>query len=156
MQKVYERLFVGTELDCCTGTETLAVVHACKNPCHANAVGYRGSLSRDHPNYLVLQNDYNLYLNMIDPDKPLFMLPLFSSFRKFASEHWDAGRSVLIHCNQGESRAPTLAMIFLAKHVGAVSSDSFVNARQDFVALYPTYRPGLGIQSYMSQNWAQL
>lgn len=156
MQEVYERLFVGSALDCCTGPETLAVVHACKNPCHVRAVGYRGRLPREHPNYLVRQERFDLYLNIIDPDKPLFMPPLFSSFSEFTGEHWDAGRAVLIHCNLGESRAPTLALLFLAKHVGAISKESYVRASQDFVPLYSACRPGLEIQTYMSQNWSQL
>ena len=156
MIEVYERLLIGTESDCTAGTRALAVVHACKHPCHVQAVGYRGSLPRGHPNYLVLSKDFDLYLNMIDPDKPLFMPPLFSSFMEFARKHWEAGRGVLIHCNLGESRAPTLALLFLAKHVGAISDNSFADAYRDFLPLYPDYRPGLGIQSYVTTNWSTI
>jgi len=78
MRKVHKRVFVGAELDCFHRGEGWATVHACKSPCHQRAVGYRKSLSSSHPNYLVLEEAPNLYLNMIDPPVPLFMPPLFS------------------------------------------------------------------------------
>ena len=51
MVKIFDRLFIGPVDDCRTGTEQLAVVHACKSPCHQQVVGYRGSLSPNHPNF---------------------------------------------------------------------------------------------------------
>lgn len=156
MIKVYERVFVGTDRECHSGDSVWAVVHACKCPCHQRAVGYQGNLPQNHPNYLVLEKSADLYLNMIDPPKPLFMLSLFTSFIHFASRHWDDGHSLLIHCNQGESRAPSLAMILLAKHIGIISDSSFDDARRDFVIIFPSYTPGLGIQSYLQQHWSEI
>jgi len=52
---------------------------------------------------------------MIDPPEPLFMMPIFTEFLKFAKDKWDSGKKLLIHCNRGESRAPSLALLFLAK-----------------------------------------
>jgi predicted protein tyrosine phosphatase len=63
----------------------------------------------------VLEREYDLYLNIIDPPVPLFKPPLFSSFLVFADKHWRSGKKLLIHCNQGESRAPSLALLFLEK-----------------------------------------
>jgi hypothetical protein len=153
--EVHDRLFVGSEADCRPGNDESVVIHACKSPCHQRAVGYRGSLPSSHPNYLVLEHSYDLYLNIIDPDKPLFMPPLFTVFLDFAGKHWDAGRKVLIHCNQGESRSPTLAMMLMAKHIGVISDASYDEARAEFEQLYPYYRPGLGIQKYLHCHWAE-
>jgi predicted protein tyrosine phosphatase len=155
MIEVYDRLFVGGETDCRPGNEELVVVHACKSPCHQRAVGYHGSLPSSHPNYLVLEHSHDLYLNIIDPDQPLFMPPLFTSFLKFAGRHWDDGKKVLIHCNQGESRSPTLAMMLMAKHIGAITDASYDEARAEFERLYAGYRPGLGIQTYLRRHWTQ-
>jgi hypothetical protein len=156
MIEVHERVLIGTDLECRSGDSVWAVVHACKNPCHQRAVGYHGSLQKDHPNYLILERNNDLYLNMIDPPQPLFMLPLFTSFMSFASRHWDDGHYLLIHCNQGESRAPSLAMLLLAKHIGIISASSFDDAKRDFVVICPTYTPGLGIQSYLRQHWSEI
>jgi len=156
MIEVHKRVFVGTDLECRPGDTAWAVVHACKIPCHQHAVGYVGSLPKTHPNYLVLDKPNDLYLNMIDPSQPLFMLPLFTSFMHFASQRWDEGRALLIHCNQGESRAPSLAMLLLAKHIGVISASSFDAARHEFDAIFPAYAPGLGIQSYLRQHWGEI
>lgn len=105
MKLVHERLYVGTDDECMTYKEGWAIIHACKSPCHQRAVGYRKSLPNTHPHYLVYKEGNNLYLNMIDPPGPLFMMPTFTEFLKFAKDIWDSGKTLLIHCNKGESRA---------------------------------------------------
>ncbi len=151
--KIYNRLYIGSDNECFTKRDGWVTVHACKSPCHQNAVGYRGSLPSNHPYYLVKEIENNLYLNMIDPPRPLFMMPLFANFMKFVSVHWDGGKNVLIHCNKGESRAPSLALLFLAKHVGAINNESYIKAKQEFINIYPYYTPGEGIQIYLNTNW---
>jgi len=156
MQEVHERVFVADANSCTRGTGEVAVVHACKNPCHQRAVGYNGSLQNSHPNYLVLETEFDLYLNIIDPPKPLFMPPLFSRFVVFAQKHWDDGKKLIIHCNQGESRAPSLALLFLAKGLGVIDNSSYESACRQFQDLYPRYQPGKGIQTYFAKNWSKL
>ena len=90
---------------------------------------------------------------MIDPPVPLFKTETFSGFLKSARERYDGGSSLLIHCNQGESRAPTLALLFLAKHLGVIPNGSFSAAKEEFAALYSGYRPGTGIQQFLTANW---
>ena len=153
MIEVGERLFVGSQDDCRIGDDDWAIVHACKSPCHQRAVGYRGSLPRSHPNYLVLEETNDLYMNIIDPPGPLFMILLLTSFLAFAQRHWEQGRKILIHCNQGESRAPSLALLFLAKCRNEISSESFYSAKQEFQRIYPYYQPGQSIQIYLRGKW---
>ena len=66
----------------------------------------------------MLEEANDLYLNIIDPPGPLFMPPLFTSFLEFAVRNWEEGKNILIHCNQGESRAPSMGLLFLAS-IGA-------------------------------------
>jgi len=156
MKEVHERVFVANDLSCTKGNAELAVVHACKSPCHQRAIGYSGSLPSTHPNYLVFEHDNDLFLNIIDPPAPLFMPPLFSNFLSFANKHWSGGRKLLIHCNQGESRAPSLALLFLAKGLSAIDKSSYQTARKEFEAIYPQYTPGKGIETYFTKNWSTL
>jgi len=156
MQEIYERVWVGNGDSCRAGDGDWSVVHACKNPCHVRAVGYQGSLPSSHPNYLVLARGQNLYLNLIDPPKPLFMAASFGTFLAFADQEWLAGRKLLVHCNQGESRAPSLALLFLAKRRSALDNGSYTTARAQFEKLYPLYKPGLGIQAYFNRKWGEL
>lgn len=153
MTEIHQNLYIGSEKDCRNGNNELAVVHACKSPCHQRVVGYRGSLSKAHPNYLVKEDEFNLYLNIIDPPVPLFMPETFTSFMGFARKHFEADRRILIHCNQGESRAPSLALLFLAKHVQSIPDESYEAAREEFVSAFPGYKPGRGIQTYLRENW---
>lgn len=155
MVKVQDGLYVGNEGDCRIGDGEWAVVHACKSPCHQRAVGYRGSLSRDHPHYLVLEQGTDLYLNLVDPPIPLFMVPSFISFLAFTRVQIEEGRKILIHCNQGESRAPSLALLLLAKLTGSISNESYGAARVGFEALFSGYNPGLGIQKYLADHWSE-
>lgn len=156
MQAVHERVFVSNSLSCVSGTNEMAVVHACKSPCHQRAVGYAGSLSSSHPNYLILQQDNDLFLNIIDPPIPLFMPQLFIEFVLFSNKHWGQGKKLLIHCNQGESRAPSLALLFLAKSLSVIDKSSYQAARKEFETIYPRYNPGRGIETYFTQNWSVL
>uniref|UniRef100_UPI00345E9582 hypothetical protein n=1 Tax=Mesotoga sp. TaxID=2053577 RepID=UPI00345E9582 len=110
MTKVLDRLYVGSEADCFHSRPGWAVVHACKHPCHVNAVGYKSSLPKNHPSYLSLERGANLYLNIVDPDIPLFMSQTFVDFMTFAQKHYNEGKNLLIHCNHSESRAPSLAL----------------------------------------------
>jgi hypothetical protein len=156
MIEIHERVFVANELACTRGNSGLAIVHACKSPCHQRGIGYSGSLPKTHPNYLVLEQDYDLFLNIIDPPVPLFIPQLFTSFLSFATKHWEEGKRLLIHCNQGESRAPSMALLFLAKGLSAINKSSYQAARKEFETLYPQYNPGRGIETYFTQNWSIL
>lgn len=156
MQKVYDRVWVAGAQECRSGGDGWAVVHACKDPCHRQAVGYQGSLRSSHSNYLALLREQDLFLNLIDSPKPLFKAASFSTFLDFADTQWRQGRQLLIHCNQGESRAPSLALLLLAKRCSALDDSSYAAARAQFTRLFPNYRPGAGIQEYLSANWAAL
>lgn len=157
--EVYERILIGDEKDCAVGLALQpgeAMVHACKSPCHQRAVGYKKSLSPDHLNYLHLEYPNDLFLNLIDPPLPLFKLQSFQIFRRFATQHYTNGDTLTIHCNKGESRAPSLAMLFLSKQLQVIGDESYDVAREEFVKLYPGFTPGKGIETYMRDNWEAL
>lgn len=156
MIRVYERINLGSAESCRAGSPRLAVVHACKSPCHQQAVGYRGNLPSTHPYYLALRKAHDLYLNIIDPPLPLFKLETFTSFLEFATVQYGSGAEILIHCNQGESRAPSLALLFLAKRLNAIPKSNFAEAKQAFSLLYSTFTPGLGIERFLSEQWGAI
>jgi len=156
MKLLYDRLYVGTEDECVTYKDGWAIIHACKSPCHQRAVGYKKSLPNTHPYYLTYREGNNLYLNMIDPPGPLFMMPTFTNFLEFAKENWNSGKTLFIHCNKGESRAPSLALLFLAKYLSKISNESYDRAKLEFMRLYPEYMPGQGIQTYLRTHWHEI
>ena len=157
--EVYERLLIGGGSDCATGLtlpEGEAMVHACKSPCHQRAVGYTKSLAPTHPHYLHCEYANDLFLNLIDPPLPLFKPESFSIFRRFIAPHYRDGRRVTIHCNQGLSRAPALALFFLSKELGVIGSETYDAAKHEFLSLYSCYAPGAGIETFLRENWSTL
>jgi len=156
---VYERLHIGDQDDCALGlclAPGEAVVHCVKDPCHKRTVGYKGNLPTTHPQYLAAQYRNDLFLNMIDPPVPLFKQQSFQMFRQFVRDHYNAGDNVLVHCNQGASRAPSLAMLFLAKDLHVISDESYDKARNEFAAMYERFMPAAGIEKYMREHWDEL
>ena len=84
------------------------------------------------------------------PLSPAFGNPLFSAAFKFISRAKDA--DILIHCNMGKSRSPSIALAHLARK-GEVNAISFLHAKADFIKLYPGYQPGVGVGHYLENNW---
>ena len=155
-QEVHERLSFGDQASCThTIDGSLAVVHACKEPCHRRAVGYATrTIAKTHPSYLVHERGHHLYLNLIDPAQPLFMMPSFEAFLSFVDREIKE-RDLLIHCNQGESRAPSLALLYMAKRLGSLPNDSYATAAAAFRRQF-AYSPGLGVSDWLTTHWQQL
>lgn len=156
MREVYKNTFVGDVSDCREGVGEWSIIHACKYPCHRNAVGYKKKISPTHLNYLVLRQGQNLYLNIIDPDEPLFMKPLFIETLCFCNDYSQSDRKLLFHCNKGDSRAPSLALLHLSKNLNIINDSSYEAAAIEYKKLDPFYKPGLGIQTYLGQHWNEL
>jgi len=83
-----------------------------------------------------------------------YMRPIIVAFYSFMDEM--EGQKILIHCNRGGSRAPSLAILFLAKRRKKIPDDSFNAAKQSFKKIYPLYNPGRGFNRYLQQYWASL
>lgn len=158
MVQVYDKIYVGSEQECDFNiSDDWAIIHACKHPCHINAVGYKGSLPRSHPNYLIFEKDNHLVMNMVDMEQelnPVFTNPIMEKAMMFIEKHI-IKRKILIHCNQGQSRSPSIALIYLARK-GVINNDSFSAASKEFIKLYPYYQPGIGIAAYINSNWNYL
>ncbi|MFQ6702744.1 MAG: dual specificity protein phosphatase family protein [Alphaproteobacteria bacterium] len=157
MIQVYNNLYVGDMHDCMSYRhDNIAIIHACKT-CHRRVLGYQGSLCSDNPDYLVYKHGKNLYLNLVDMPcefNPAYTNPIFDAAIKFIIAHIET-MPVLIHCDCGVSRSPSIAMVYLAQ-IGAISSDDIYCASADFQKLYPKYNPGYGIRTYVMKNWNYL
>jgi len=153
MFQIYPNLFIGDESDCFyDNMEDLALIHACKSPCHQSILGYQGNLPQDHPHYLVYEKGNHLFLNMIDPPQSLFKPILFIKSLDFIKAHISRCK-VLIHCNLGKSRSASIALLYLAKYANAINQANYMEAARDFRGLYPFYQPSRGIASYLDSQW---
>lgn len=153
MNRISENLFIGNDADCSTVGSDFAIIHTCKT-CHQKGVGYRGNLSSYHPNYLDYENDHNLFLNLLDMDQELlskFTHPIIKSALNFIRKHITTEK-IHVHCNHGQSRSPSIGLVYLAQN-GNISSKSYINAKEEFVKIYPEYLPGKGLELYFHKNW---
>jgi len=159
MIEISENLFIGSDSDCfIDNKDDWAVIHACKSPCHQKAVGYKGNLNKGHRNYLILEKENHLYLNMVDMEKPLshvFTKPIMNVALDFIDKNICA-KKVLIHCNAGLSRSPSLALLFLAKRKNKINNENYQSAKGEFIKLFPAYQPGNGIDIYLDRYWNDL
>ena len=130
------------------------VVQACKEPYHRDALGYttRGA-PKGHPEYWVARRRDRLILNLVDVTDPSYFAPeIFDAALAFIHEGVEAGLKVLVHCNQGESRGPGVAMAYLAAFTD-VLPDEFSEAEDVFRGLYPKFNPGAGMRGFLVEHW---
>lgn len=155
MTEIDENLYVGNLVDFENNQfdHNYYFVQACKEPCHRRALGYSGrSAKEDHPEYLIAYRERRIILNMIDPPTgKYFENSMFEKSLIFIDENLQNGKKVLIHCNQGISRSPSIGLLYLATK-GKIRNENFIVAAEDFIKIYPNYIPS-GIKEFLTLNW---
>jgi len=160
MIEVAPGLYVGNQIDYEKRVKHEAgwsIVHACKEPYHREAVGYKGmGCPREHDEYLYAERGRSLCLNMVDAPKPEFFADkMIEAALSFISARLAIGEKILVHCNQGGSRAPSLALLWLRRHDPVLAGLSFEDAETAFRHIYPPYQPAAGIRGYVERNWSR-
>ena len=157
MLEVAPNFYVGNELDfehTVRQQSGWAVVHACKEPYHRQALGYSGrGAPKDHPEYLIAHRGDRLILNLVDVDNPAYIAKeIMDAALQFIAANLESGKKVLVHCNQGASRSAGIALLYLAK-AGQIPHDNFTTDEQAFREIYPPCAMAAGIRGFLMQNW---
>jgi len=158
MIEVFPNLHVGSEQDDqqARGTPGWFVIHACKEPYHRQALGYSGrAASKDHPEYLIARRPGRLILNLVDVDNVDYIGAEIVDAALAAIHERIGLEKVLVHCNQGASRSPSIALLYLAKHTDILRGLTIESALAAFRAIYPHYNPARGMADYVRLNWHQ-
>jgi hypothetical protein len=156
MIEVYQNLFVGSQNDelAIRGQSGWFVIHACKEPYHRQALGYKTpGAPKNHPEYLLAARPGCLILNLVDVDKVSFIAPEIVNAALNAIRDNIGSSKVLIHCNQGMSRSPAIAFLYLLKYTDVLGTREHVEALRAFQTLYPSYAPAQGMADYVNLNW---
>lgn len=159
MIEIYDNIFVGSEQDYYSiqNQNHWATLHCCKNPFHCDFVGYRGNLPSNHPNYALKRIDNEMALNLVDMDRFSanyleFNKAMFEEAFNFLDEYRENKYNLLIHCNQGESRGPSLGMLYAAR-LGAYDFADFDSTERQFRSAYPNYHPKTNIYLTVKNLW---
>jgi hypothetical protein len=158
MVEVHPNLFVGSQVDYESNSSALsewAVIHACKEPYHRQALGYSGrAVSKNHPEYLIVRRPNRLILNLIDVENPLYIPnEIMEASVAFIHACLAAQQRVLVHCNQGLSRSPSIAMLYLATYTERLPKASFEEATRLFIQMYPLFAPAGGVYGFLRNRW---
>ena len=151
MIEVYPGLYVGDEGDALTaGSEPgWFIVHAAKEPYHRAAVGYTGKgAPKGHAEYLVAHRPGFVALNLVDAPDPEF-IPAAAVMAGVDAIAANIGQAkVLVHCNQGKSRSPMIALLYMCLHTGAFDDCDYDAAAARFAEIYPAFAPAAGMAGY--------
>lgn len=158
MIEIEGNLFVGGEFDeqQVRGQPGWFFIHACKEPYHRQALGYAGrAASKDHPEYLVARREGRLILNLVDAADVNYIPAEIVDAALVAIHENIGGNRILLHCNQGQSRSPTIGLLYLLKFTDRLSGLDRDAAIDAFRSIYPTYNPARGMAEYARINWGR-
>ena len=152
MIEVYKNLWVGSDADwdfINLSNETFSIIHAAKEPYHRELLGYtEKGAPRGHPYYLFARLDNILYLNLVDAEEERYIpKAVIDEALSFISDRLAIGNRILVHCNEGKSRAPGIAFLWMYenKHL----PQSFKEAGPVFKQIYPYFFPKNGIFQFI-------
>ncbi len=115
----------------------LPTIHCCKHPCFVRNM---------EDDYLYALKGRHLYLNMVDTYTDQVY---FNAMMVKAKEFYALHESIHVHCNKGQSRSPSVALILMYGDL------PFHEAIRRFKSFYPAYRPCEGILRCVVQFMAE-
>lgn len=120
---------------------------------HQSVVGWQGrGCNPSSPYYLFKREADAIYLNMIDGTNPKYVNDeMINPALDFIHEHIENGNDVFIYCSLGESRSPSIALMYLLENNLIEKCASTINTfRQEY---YPNYNPKDGNLLYIKNRW---
>lgn len=164
MHNIYENeLFIGSIYDLneiYKDKGNWAIVHATKS-IHYRLLGWdfkNSRLYQTHPKYIINECEDYISVNWVDSPSPkLYEWSKPATFIKILDfiDKWFGKRKIFIHCDRCLSRSPTVGLLYLAKRLKTINSNSFKEAYEDFIKIYSNYSPS-GIAIYVSEHWEEI
>lgn len=151
------KIYVGTKQDSRLRNDSAWAVVNTARTVHLEVKGWSNRPPRDHPHYLSFEDGQFLSFNWIDSTSQMYEQSRPTAFIKALDfiDKWYGSKNILINCDQGLSRSPTVALLYLAKRMHVIAGQSFAQARKDFLVLYPDYAPK-GIADYVNEHWIEI
>ena len=130
------------------------VIHACKEPYHRMALGYKGrGAPKDSEEYLIAERGNELCLNLIDADDPKYIpLTIMISAVQEIDYQLEQKNKIFVHCNEGKSRAPGIVFMYLMLE-NIIGKSSYEEAVKKFKDVYPLFEPANGINQFLKETY---
>jgi hypothetical protein len=155
MEQIIKNLWLGSDDDVAEakrrGYSRLA---CCKygDDSHRSMLGYTTLGAPKNSEYLFARRGNVMALNLLDLDDPA-MIPdaVLQAGVKFITEQINAGNKILVHCNAGKSRSPSITMMYL-RSIGELPH-GLRKSIHVFKTLYPPFDPGHGMKYHLMEYW---
>jgi len=122
---------------------------------HRSILDYDTMSAPKGKHYLSIKKGNHLALNLIDVDDPNFIPEkAVNEGLDFIDEELKKGHNVLVQCNQGLSRSPSLIFMYL-RRIGELPY-KYSSSYKIFKSLYDKYYPSQGIEHYVKKHWSSL
>lgn len=120
---------------------------------HQSVVGWTGrGCNQDNSYYLVKREPDAIYLNMIDGDDPKYVNDKrINPALDFIHQHLQDGNDVFIYCSLGESRSPSLALMYMLEYGLIEKATSTLSVFH--INFYPDFAPKNGNLQYIKKRW---
>ena len=130
-------IYVGTREDSqLRHDSSWAIVNTAKMV-HVEVKGWGNAPPRDHPHYLAFEEGQFLSFNWVDGASRMYDWSGPAAFIRALDfiDKWYESKNILINCGLGQSRSPTVALLYLAKRLHLITDTSFAAARRIRFAL---------------------
>jgi hypothetical protein len=158
MLRLAERLYLGKCRECqLAAVRQASLLYACHWPCARARQPYAPLEACPVLTAIASgrENGRLKFFNLINTEIPNYQVSQIVHFLDLIDQRLAAADVYLIG-EQAESRAPSLALLWLAFRGGHISRSSFAAARADFSRLYPGYAPWPGWVIFCEQEWDAL
>jgi Predicted protein-tyrosine phosphatase len=163
MQKVAPNLYVGTApeaLYTLTQSAEWRLVNVAKTT-HLK-LHHWSRPDKSSPYYVIHETPQWISVNWVDADQASYFnynnlgVSVVKQVLAFIQKSLQEGKNVLISCDQGQSRSPSVALLYLAKILHTIPNTNYAEARQAFTKIYPYYQPALGISTFLAEHWTEI
>jgi hypothetical protein len=156
MKEIYSRIYAGDDADYekVKDSPDWRILRCAKEGPggHRETLGYTERAAPKGPNHLFVEKPRKLILNLVDhPNDPdFFPDSLIAKSLAYISDSVQLGHKILVCCNHGQSRSPSL--IFLWLYLNGKLPAEYHRALRQFRQLYPMYAPSDGIRQYVKSR----
>jgi hypothetical protein len=164
MKDVFPNLYVGTVVEAnlvLKQPDDWRLANVAKTlHCNLNGWSMTGKYS-NHPFYIIREEPAFISVNWVDGPASYFNyqnkgVSVVKQLLAFIQKSLEKEKKVLITCDQGRSRSPSVALLYLAKVSRTITDASYIEASREFKSKYPDYQPAPGISGFLTSIWGEI